>query len=87
MDPSDPDFKYLGVDRKALMKEQSTFDAKNVLWVEDEKEGYVLADIVQTTGDTIVVRMKDGWEAEMRSAFSVVRIKNDHVKHPLRKRI
>ncbi|KAF8562538.1 hypothetical protein P879_11121 [Paragonimus westermani] len=60
MDPSDPDFKYLGVDRKALMKEQSTFDAKNVLWVEDEKEGYVLADIVQTTGDTIVVRMKDG---------------------------
>ncbi|XP_018646976.1 myosin heavy chain, putative [Schistosoma mansoni] len=45
MDPSDPDFKYLGVDRKALLKELANFDSKNVIWVEDEKEGYVLADI------------------------------------------
>lgn len=59
MDPSDPDFKYLGVDRKALLKEQGNIDVKNVIWVEDEKEGYVLADIVETTGDTITVKLKD----------------------------
>ncbi|KAF8560908.1 hypothetical protein P879_09778, partial [Paragonimus westermani] len=66
MDPSDPDFKYLGVDRKALLKEQSAFDAKNVTWVEDEKEGYVLADVVETTGDVIVVRLKDGAEKKIK---------------------
>ncbi|VDP07148.1 unnamed protein product [Schistosoma margrebowiei] len=60
MDPSDPDFKYLGVDRKALLKELANFDSKNVIWVEDEKEGYILADIKDTTGDTITVALKDG---------------------------
>lgn len=60
MDPSDPDFRYLGVDKKALMKEMATFDSKAVIWIEDEKEGYVLADITDTTADTIVVKLKDG---------------------------
>ncbi|KAL5969171.1 Myosin heavy chain striated muscle [Taenia solium] len=62
MDPSDPDFEYLGVDRKALMKEAEagSFDSKSVAWVEDEKEGYVMADIVETSGDTVTVRLKDG---------------------------
>ncbi|VDP96736.1 unnamed protein product [Echinostoma caproni] len=65
MDPSDPDFKYLGVDRKQLLKEQASFDAKNVIWVEDEKEGYVMADIVETSGDTITVKMKDGTVSQL----------------------
>lgn len=62
MDPSDPDFQYLGVDRKALLKEAESggFDSKSVAWVEDEKEGYVLADIVETSGDTVTVKLKDG---------------------------
>ncbi|VDP27395.1 unnamed protein product [Schistosoma mattheei] len=66
MDPSDPDFKYLGVDRKALLKELANFDSKNVIWVEDEKEGYVLADIKDTTGDTITVALKDGSEKKVK---------------------
>lgn len=62
MDPSDEDFKYLGVDRKALIKELEAggFDSKKVTWVEDEKEGYVLADVIETSGDTVTVKLKDG---------------------------
>lgn len=62
MDPSDPDFEFLGVDRKALLKEaeQGSFDSKSVAWVEDEKEGYVMADIVETSGDIVTVKLKDG---------------------------
>nr|VZI50304.1 unnamed protein product [Spirometra erinaceieuropaei] len=62
MDPSDPDFVYLGVDRKALLKEVEvgSFDSKKVAWVEDEKEGFVLADIEETSGDNVTVRLKDG---------------------------
>lgn len=70
MDPSDPDFKYLGVDRKALLKEQGNIDVKNVIWVEDEKEGYVLADIVETTGDTITVKLKDASVSLLFSTLS-----------------
>ncbi len=62
MDPSDPDFRYLGVDRKALLKEMEAggFDSKKVCWVEDEKEGYVLADVEETSGDDVTIKMKDG---------------------------
>lgn len=60
MDPSDQDFRYPGVDKKALLKEYSTFDSKGVIWVDDEKEGFIMADIAETTGDTIVVKLKDG---------------------------
>ncbi|VDK34666.1 unnamed protein product, partial [Dibothriocephalus latus] len=62
MDPSDPDFVYLGVDRKALLKEfeAGSFDSKKVAWVEDEKEGFVMADVEETSGDNVTVRLKDG---------------------------
>ncbi|VDD74731.1 unnamed protein product [Mesocestoides corti] len=68
MDPSDPDFEYLGVDRKALLKEAEagSFDSKSVAWVEDEKEGYVMADIVETSGDTVTVRLKDGTTKQIK---------------------
>ncbi|VDN45032.1 unnamed protein product [Dibothriocephalus latus] len=62
MDPSDPDFKYLGVDRKTLMKEMEaqSFDSKKVAWVDDEKEGFVMADIIESSGDSVTVKLKDG---------------------------
>uniref|UniRef100_A0A1I8G720 Paramyosin n=1 Tax=Macrostomum lignano TaxID=282301 RepID=A0A1I8G720_9PLAT len=52
LDPKDPDFKYLGVDRKALLKEigNATFDSKKVCWCPDEKEGYVKADVISREG-------------------------------------
>ncbi len=62
MDPTDPVFPFLGVDRRALLKEAEAgnFDSKTVTWVEDEKEGYVLADITETSGDSVTVKLKDG---------------------------
>ncbi|VEL21678.1 unnamed protein product [Protopolystoma xenopodis] len=62
------DFLYLGVDRKKVMKEAEAggMDSKNLCWVEDEKEGYILADIAETTGDMVTVKKKDGVEKKVR---------------------
>ncbi|PWS21675.1 hypothetical protein DKP78_22355, partial [Enterococcus faecium] len=54
------------MDRKAILAEQDNFDAKNVIWVEDEKDGYVLADVVDSGGDTITVKLKDGSEKKIK---------------------
>lgn len=52
----DPDFPYLCVDRKQLQKEQTqTFDSKKNVWVTDEKEGFVKAEIQSTKGDDVTV--------------------------------
>ena len=56
----DPGFKYLAIDKKALMKEQTTtFDAKKMCWVPDEKEGFLKAEIQSTKGDDITVKTLD----------------------------
>ena len=52
----DEDFKYLGVDRKALIAEQKPFDGKKNCWVPDEKEGYMRGEIESTKGDMVTVR-------------------------------
>lgn len=55
---ADPDFQYLAVDHKKIMKEQSgAFDGKKACWVPDEKEGFVRADIVSSKGDEITVKV------------------------------
>lgn len=62
-DPNDPDMKYLAVDRKALMKEQTVpFDGKKMCWVPDEKEGFLAAEIQSTKGDEITVKTIEGNE-------------------------
>jgi len=54
--PDDPDFQYLGVDRKKLAMEQTQpFDGKKNCWIPDEKEGYLKAEIQSTKGDQITV--------------------------------
>ncbi|VEL34194.1 unnamed protein product [Protopolystoma xenopodis] len=67
MDPNDPDFLYLGVDKNKLLKEAeaSGLDSKSLCWVDDEKEGFVLADIVETIGDKVSVKKKDGSELKI----------------------
>ena len=57
IDPNDPDFKYLLVDRKAQMKAQAggSFDSKKNVWVPDEKEGFVKAIVKSTKGDEVTV--------------------------------
>ena len=57
-DPNDEDMKYLAVDRKKLMKEQTqTFDGKKNCWVPDEKEGFLAAEIQSTKGEEITVKL------------------------------
>lgn len=56
-DPQDPDFQYLAVDRKKMLKEQTQpFDGKKMCWVPDEKEGFVGAEIQSSKGDEITVK-------------------------------
>ena len=55
-DVNDPDFLYLAVDRKKLMKEPTTYDAKKSCWVPDDKEGFIAAEIQSTKGDEITVK-------------------------------
>ena len=61
MDPSDPDFLYLGVDRKALLKEfGDSFDSKKNFWAPDEKDGYIAVTVEETTGDKVTVKTEKG---------------------------
>lgn len=55
----DPDFQYLAVDRKKLMKEALPFDGKKACWIPDEKEGFVRGEIVSSKGDEITVKCVD----------------------------
>ena len=53
----DEDFKYLAVDRKKLMKEQTQpFDGKKACWVPCEKEGFIRAEIQSTKGEEVTVK-------------------------------
>ncbi|KAH3748163.1 myosin heavy chain, striated muscle-like [Dreissena polymorpha] len=55
---ADPDFQYLYVDRKKLLKEQTgTFDGKKACWVPDEKDGYAQGEIVSSKGEEITVKL------------------------------
>ena len=55
----DPDFQYLAVDRKKLMKEQTqAFDGKKACWVPDEKEGFTRAEIQSTKGEEVTVMLE-----------------------------
>ncbi|CAL8090710.1 unnamed protein product [Calicophoron daubneyi] len=62
----DPGYRYLAMDKNAIQKELGDYDPKNVIWIEDEKDGYVMGDIAETTGDTYVVKTKDGGEKKIK---------------------
>ena len=66
--PDDPDFLYLGVDRKKTMAEAPPYDGKKNCWVPDEKEGYVAAEIESTKGDVVCV--KTTVKLEVRHQYS-----------------
>ena len=58
--PDDPDYQYLCVDRKKLMKEQTiTFDGKKNCWVPHDKDGFTAAEIQSSKGDEITVRLTE----------------------------
>lgn len=57
-DPDDEDFKYLAIDRKKMLKEQTQpFDGKKNCWVPWEKEGFGAAEIQSTKGEEITVKL------------------------------
>ncbi|XP_041362744.1 myosin heavy chain, striated muscle-like isoform X1 [Gigantopelta aegis] len=71
VDPNDPDFQYLAVDRKKMMKEQTqTFDGKKACWIPNEKEGFIQGEIISTKGDEVTVKTIKG---------ETVTVKKDHV--------
>ena len=55
----DPDFLYLGVDKKKVLQEAPAYDGKKNCWVPDEKEGYLSAEIESTKGDMVTVKTPD----------------------------
>lgn len=56
-DPSDPDFQYLSVDRKKMIREAAPFDGKKNCWIPDDKEGFAPAEIQSSKGDEITVKV------------------------------
>ncbi|XP_052774014.1 myosin heavy chain, striated muscle-like isoform X3 [Mya arenaria] len=55
---ADPEFQYLAVDRKKLMREQTQpFDGKKSCWVPCPKEGFVRAEIQSTKGEEVTVKV------------------------------
>ncbi len=52
----DQDFRFLCVDRKKLLAEQTKpFDGKKNCWVPDDKLGYVKAEIQGAKGEDVTV--------------------------------
>ena len=51
----DPDFLYLGVDKKKVLQEAPAYDGKKNCWVPDVKHGYLAAEIESTKGDVVTV--------------------------------
>ncbi|XP_053388294.1 myosin heavy chain, striated muscle-like isoform X5 [Mercenaria mercenaria] len=54
----DPEFQYLAVDHKKVMKEAKPFDGKKACWVPDEKEGFSRAEIQSTKGEEVTVKLE-----------------------------
>ncbi|WAR11021.1 MYS-like protein [Mya arenaria] len=54
---NDVDFKYLWVNRKALLKTMEGFDGKKACWVPDPEEGFSRGEIVSSKGDDITVKI------------------------------
>ena len=52
----DPDFRFLCVDRRRLLAEQTKpFDGRKNCWIPDPKHGYVRAEIQTARGQEVSV--------------------------------
>ncbi len=52
---TDEDFKFLMVDRKALLKDAPKYDGKKNVWIADKKQGFIKAEIKSTKGEEVTV--------------------------------
>ena len=59
MPTNDPDFRYLGVDKKKALAEAPPYDGKKNCWIPHVKLGYVGAEIESTKGDMVTVKTDD----------------------------
>ena len=60
LEPSDPDFPYLAVDRTNLSQEVAAYDGKKSCWIPDVQDGYLAAEIQQTRDSDVTVRTQRG---------------------------
>lgn len=61
----DDDFKYLAVDRKKLMREQTQpYDGKKSCWVPCAKDGFIRAEIQSTKGEEVTVKLDTNNEVQ-----------------------
>jgi len=62
LDVNDPDFHYLVVDRKKLLKEQADsgikYDTKTSVWVVDKEEGFLAGEIQSKDGNQVTVKLR-----------------------------
>ena len=66
----DPDFTYLGVDRKKVLSEAPPYDGKKSCWIPDEKEGYVAAEIESTKGEVVCVKTVEKLEVSSHLIYA-----------------
>ena len=70
-DPQDPDMMYLALDKKKMAMEAPSFDGKKACWIPDDKEGYLKAEIISTTGDVVKV-LTEKMDVSIRTSVSLM---------------
>ena len=60
INPTDPEYQYLVIDRAALLEAGKDYDAKKSVWVSDDKDGFVPARIDKQTGNETTVVLSNG---------------------------
>lgn len=65
----DPDFQYLAVDHKKLMREAKPFDGKKACWVPHDTEGFVRAEIQSTKGEEVTVKIEKNNDVSSKNFF------------------
>ncbi|KAI6239365.1 CRE-MYO-2 protein [Aphelenchoides fujianensis] len=65
---NDPGWKYLRRTREQILEDQSRpYDTKKDVWIPDEEEGYVAAQIKSASGDSTVVTITGGTEKTVKT--------------------
>ena len=60
-------FQWLAVDRLKLLQEAQPFDGKKNCWIPDEKNGYVPAEIISTTGEKVTVQNMNNMQVKLET--------------------
>ena len=86
IDPSDPEYPYLVVDRSssesALSTDVTSHDGRKLHWIPHEKEGYVSAEVVkENDGDDVTVKTEHGDVRFTLISCQKLYVKSDVMSH------